>query len=256
MLLDWEYEGTPFVGPIDDYEGFVYLIENLETNRKYIGKKCFWTRQMDRKKKHRVTRESDWKAYHGSNDELKEDVKNLPYVKFKRTILHLCYYKKQMSFNEEKEQWNRNVLLTDDYYNTNIGGRYFVREKKIFTYRKEKEITTQNDEWRRIKSEQMTGDNNIAKRPDVRAKLSAKKAGEKHHQFGKPITSEHKQALRNGKRNRIAYNDKIFESMIEFKLYLRETEGAQVRHVVSRVRELLASGKAILLSGYLEPRRG
>ena len=99
-----------------------------------------------------------------------------------------------MTFWEEKEQWDRNVLLDDGYYNTNIGGRYFVRERKIYLS-SEKEITTKNEKWRQIKSEQMRGDNNIAKKPEIRAKISEKKRGEKHHQYGKPLSEEHNKKL-------------------------------------------------------------
>lgn len=99
-----------------------------------------------------------------------------------------------MTFMEQKEQWDRNVLLTDSYYNTNIGGKFFVREKKIY-WAEAKEITTKNNKWRKIKSESMKGDNNIAKKPEVRAKISEKKRGEKHHQYGKPLSEDHNKKL-------------------------------------------------------------
>ena len=99
-----------------------------------------------------------------------------------------------MSFLEEFEQWNNNVLIRDDFYNTNIGGKFFVKEKHIYEA-KHPTITTKNDVWRKIKSDSMTGENNIAKRPDVRKKISEKKKGSNHHQFGKPISDEHKNKL-------------------------------------------------------------
>ena len=40
-------------------------------------------------------------------------------------------------------------------------------------------------------------ENNIAKREDVRAKISEKKKGKNNHQFGKSISKDHKNALRN-----------------------------------------------------------
>jgi len=36
---------------------------------------------------------------------------------YKREILHLCNNKGTMSYLEAKEQFDRNVLLTDEYYN-------------------------------------------------------------------------------------------------------------------------------------------
>jgi len=99
--------------------GFVYLIENLKTGKKYIGKKFFWsmkTRQVKKKKK-RYKAESDWKEYYGSNEELKNDVQNLGMDCFKRTILHICKTKAECAYLELKEQIERNAILRDDYYN-------------------------------------------------------------------------------------------------------------------------------------------
>lgn len=129
----WFYKNEKFLpeGKIQ-YEGFVYLIENLINGKKYIGKKNFWTRRKNKKSGRRETKESDWMSYYGSSDTLLEDVKLHGKENFRRTILYLCCYKKQMSFYEQKEQWCRNVLLEDDYYNTNIGGKFFIGEKHIF----------------------------------------------------------------------------------------------------------------------------
>jgi hypothetical protein len=193
--MDWLYKNELFETPDKNpFEGFVYIIENLNNKKLYIGKKHFWSRRKNKKTGRRETKESDWKDYYGSSEELKKDIDILGKENFKRTIIHLCIYKKQMTFWEEKEQWNRNVLLSDEYYNTNIGGKYFVRERKIYLST-EKEITTKNEKWRQIKSEQMKGDNNIAKKPEVRAKISEKKRGEKHHQYGKPLSEDHNKKL-------------------------------------------------------------
>jgi hypothetical protein len=109
-------------------EGFVYLITNLTNHKKYIGKKHFWTRQKDRKTGRRKTKESDWIDYWGSCDELKEDVKELGKDKFSREILYLCPHKKSMSFYETMEQFKRDVILREDYYNTNVEGKFFSSE--------------------------------------------------------------------------------------------------------------------------------
>ena len=34
-----------------------------------------------------------------------------------------------MSYYETMEQFKRDVLMTDDYYNTNIEGKFFVSER-------------------------------------------------------------------------------------------------------------------------------
>jgi hypothetical protein len=126
--MEWQYNGEVFTDVPKGMEGFVYIITNITNNKKYIGKKHFWTRQKDRKTGRRKTLESDWKNYFGSCDELNEDVKTLGKEHFLREILYLCPHKKSMSYYETYEQFNRNVLLSEEYYNTNIGGTFYMSE--------------------------------------------------------------------------------------------------------------------------------
>jgi len=126
--MTWKYNGEDFVDVPKGMEGFVYIITNLTNHKKYIGKKHFWTRQKDRKTGRRKTKESEWKSYFGSCDELNEDVKLLGKDKFLREILYLCPHKKSMSYYETYEQFSRNVLLSEEYYNTNIEGKFFSSE--------------------------------------------------------------------------------------------------------------------------------
>lgn len=220
-MTDWLYEDRVYV-PMNPnpYEGFIYLIENLVSGKLYVGKKHFWTRQKDKKTGKKKKKESDWRNYYSSCDELKADVVSLGKENFRRTILHLCIYAKQMSFLEQKEQWNRNVLLEDNYYNTNIGGKFFVREKYIFESR-EKQVTTKNEKWREIKSEMMSGASNPAKSVSARKKISEKKSGKNHHQYGKQISESHEKilhqaALKAVKRQVIDAQSKVYESVKDY----------------------------------------
>jgi len=126
--MPWKYNNQDFIEIPKGMEGFVYLITNLTNHKKYIGKKHFWTRQKDRKTGRRKTKESDWIDYWGSCDQLKEDVKELGKDKFSREILYLCPHKKSMSFYETMEQFKRDVILREDYYNTNVEGKFFSNE--------------------------------------------------------------------------------------------------------------------------------
>ena len=128
--MSWQYNGEVFTDVPKGMEGFVYIITNITNNKKYIGKKHFWTRQKDRKTGRRKTLESDWKNYFGSCDELNEDVKTLGKEHFLREILYLCPHKKSMSYYETYEQFKRNVLLSEEYYNTNIGGTFYMSESE------------------------------------------------------------------------------------------------------------------------------
>ena len=79
---------------VDDYFGFVYLITNKQSGKKYIGRKYFWSFRKPPGKKRKVKQESDWKKYYGSCPELKEDIKKYGKEIFSREIL---------SFTEQKE---------------------------------------------------------------------------------------------------------------------------------------------------------
>jgi hypothetical protein len=126
--MSWKYNLQDFTEAPKNMEGFVYIITNLENDKKYIGKKHFWTRQKDKKTGRRKKQESDWKKYFGSCDELKADVKSIGEDKFLREILYLCPHKKSMSFYETMEQFKRDVILKEDYYNTNVEGKFFSSE--------------------------------------------------------------------------------------------------------------------------------
>ena len=120
---DEEYNITP-----EEYQGFVYQITELHTNKKYIGKKNFWKPKIlpiNKKRKRRVrTRvESDWKTYFSSSQQIQRIVEEAGGDKFKREILKLCKTKGEMSYHEAKLQFEHNVLLRDDYYNEFIGCR-------------------------------------------------------------------------------------------------------------------------------------
>lgn len=128
--MEWRYNGEIFNEVPKGMEGFVYLITNLTNNKKYVGKKHFWTRQKDKKTGRRKTKESDWKNYYGSCDELHDDIKLIGKENFLREILYICPHKKSMSYYETYEQFNRNVLMDSNYYNTNIEGKFFESERE------------------------------------------------------------------------------------------------------------------------------
>jgi hypothetical protein len=150
----WLYKEKLFDENINEYEGFVYCITNLINQKKYIGKKHFWSRIKQKNKNRKITKESDWKNYFGSCEELLKDIADLGEQNFKREILFLCIFKKEMTFLEEKLQWENNVLLNDGWYNTCIGGKYFVREKHIYSAI-HREITKKNNKWKEIRSKKL-----------------------------------------------------------------------------------------------------
>ena len=135
--MSWTYKGKPVDTINDEYEGFVYLITNLKTQQKYVGKKLakFKTTKpplKGKKNKRRGYKESDWREYWGSSDRLNEDVKQLGKKNFTREILYFCKSRAEMSYIEAREQFDRRVLETDEYYNgiinVRVGGSQKLRQ--------------------------------------------------------------------------------------------------------------------------------
>jgi len=129
--MAWLYEGKDIDQLPEDCAGFVYLITNCVSGRKYIGKKLAkfkktTTRTVKykngnkRKKKIRSQVDSDWREYYGSNLELIEDVKTLGPANFTREILYFCRSRAECSYVEAREQFSRRVLESEQYYNGHI----------------------------------------------------------------------------------------------------------------------------------------
>lgn len=102
--------------------GFVYVITDIINNKKYVGKKTFWSQRTKpplkgKTRKRRSVVESDWKSYYGSSDLVKQLLVESGEKAFKREIIHFCKSKGEMGYLEAKEQFDRNVLLDDNYYN-------------------------------------------------------------------------------------------------------------------------------------------
>ena len=118
----WLYKNKELEVVPDDAYGYVYLITNTITNRRYIGKKLFWFRKTKvvKGKKKRLKVESDWREYWSSSDELRADVLKLGETNFVREILHICPNKGLCNYLEAREQMDRRVLESEDYYNGQI----------------------------------------------------------------------------------------------------------------------------------------
>ena len=129
--MNWYYQNNVVESLPDDCVGFVYLITNLTNNRKYVGKKLAkFTRTTLKtvkkkdgtKKKKKVVQKigSDWEDYYGSSNELNKDVESLGKENFSREILFFCKSKAECSYIEAREQFQRRVLESTEYYNNNI----------------------------------------------------------------------------------------------------------------------------------------
>ena len=142
-MNDWMYQGLKFTPdePFtyerygNEWYGFVYCITHRGTNRKYIGKKFFWSKKTlpitKTRKRRKITYvESDWRTYYGSNKHLNEELEQHGKDFYHREILHLCKTKGECAYMETKEQFDREVLLSDNYYNGIINCRIGAKSLK------------------------------------------------------------------------------------------------------------------------------
>lgn len=112
-----------------EYEGFVYLITNIQTGQMYVGQKSLWSYRK-RKPKH----ESEWADYYGSSKPLLADIALLGKDQFKREVLIWCRTKGELTMMEASQQFKRDVLSARMpngqklYYNANILRRFYAEK--------------------------------------------------------------------------------------------------------------------------------
>ena len=141
-MTTWTYQGNMITEMSDMPEntwGIVYMI-TAENGKKYIGRKQIYSVRKrkfgkkesalitDKRKKlyEMVKKESDWKLYTGSNKELNDDIKSG--TLYKKEILHYCRDKKQLAYLETKELFVREVLEHNEFYNSNISGKFYHKD--------------------------------------------------------------------------------------------------------------------------------
>ena len=126
--MSWYYNNLLITTAPEEYVGFVYEIHDTLNQRYYIGKKLLWTTKKlpplkGRKNKRHKRIETYWQTYYGSSDALNAQRAAIGNQYFKRKILYWCANKNQMSYFETREQFDRDVLFKDEYYNGYIGCR-------------------------------------------------------------------------------------------------------------------------------------
>jgi hypothetical protein len=142
--MTWTYQGQVVNELPEDCVGFVYCITNIASGRQYIGKKLakfskttYKTVKLKngtkKKKKIRSKIDSDWQEYYGSSPNLTADINTLGKENFSREILYYCKSKAETSYIEAREQFDRKVLESDEYYNGHIQVRVHGSHIKLKT---------------------------------------------------------------------------------------------------------------------------
>ena len=136
----WIYKGEE-IRSIEDVPagaiGFIYLMTNVDTGRKYIGKKYLFSERKKAltkkeiaalenkrlKKWKTVVKESDWLTYNSSSHDILNEISEGSV--FRKEILEFTTSKMQTTYLEVKTQFVNNVLESDEYYNNNINSSWF-----------------------------------------------------------------------------------------------------------------------------------
>ena len=134
----WSYQGR-IINNISDFpentHGFIYEVVHKPTGMKYIGKKVLYFNRTlpplkGQKRKRKITKESDWKTYHGSHPKIKEllsesaDLEN-----FERKILQICRTPKELTYYECKYLFISEVIEDrNNYINDNILGKFYRKD--------------------------------------------------------------------------------------------------------------------------------
>jgi len=141
-MSHWLYKGETLIESPENSFGFVYLITNKKSNKKYIGRKYFGTTRRVKvagKKRRKVVRkDSNWREYTGSSKALNADILKLGKENFKFQILIIGETKGQVNYLEENLHHRFHVSSKKEYYNDCIGPRRFARVR--FTENIESEI--------------------------------------------------------------------------------------------------------------------
>jgi len=133
----WTYQGRIY-NELSDFpegtHGFIYEVLHRPTGLRYIGKKVLhFNRTLPplkgTKRKRKVTKESDWKTYHGSHPKIKQLLVESDLNDFERKILVICKTKKELTYFECKYLFINEVLENrDNYINDNILGKFFRKD--------------------------------------------------------------------------------------------------------------------------------
>jgi hypothetical protein len=126
--------------------GFIYITTYIPSGMAYIGKKSLYhnvkrkltkkelAEQTGRGRKsttETIQKESDWKTYYGSEDFIKQRIKEKKQDEFKREIIHFVENKKMLTYFECKYQFMYGVIENENYLNSNILGKFYKKDFAI-----------------------------------------------------------------------------------------------------------------------------
>lgn len=127
----WIYKNQPVENIEGEYFGFVYLITDTVTGKKYVGKKMLTMSKPDKTKTYYKTgpkkgelkppkkgrAESKWRTYCSSSKIIQALVKTHGLQRFHREILMFCKSRSELTYQESKHIFVLGCLESDEYLN-------------------------------------------------------------------------------------------------------------------------------------------
>ncbi|MHB8123863.1 MAG: hypothetical protein ACYDG4_17205 [Desulfuromonadaceae bacterium] len=135
--MTWLYKGQPLETeesiPVPKAIGFIYLITQLSTGKRYIGRKLLTRagRKTVNGKTKKIRLASDWQNYWSSSPDLKELIAAVGTEDFRREILVFVTSKGSLAYLEEKALYALGALETDSFFNGNIRSKIFRSWVKV-----------------------------------------------------------------------------------------------------------------------------
>lgn len=130
-MTPWKYKDS-IIESLDQLPdskaiGFIYIITQLSTGKRYIGKKLLTkaaTKQIKGVKK-KIRKESDWKSYWSSSPKIKSWIEENGYEDFRREILVFVSSKGMLAYAEELALYSLGALESDQWLNDNIRSKVY-----------------------------------------------------------------------------------------------------------------------------------
>lgn len=138
--MSWIYKATEFTDAMipEGAVGFVYEMEAIIDGKsvRYVGKKNFFSVRKKRfgkkalaemtdkrTKKYTMITKPSYQNYYSSNKVLQDAHK--AGIPIKRYMVKICFSKTELTYEETKYQFKREVLEKEEYLNGNILGKFY-----------------------------------------------------------------------------------------------------------------------------------
>lgn len=129
--MTWFYKGTPISSitdiPVNKAVGFIYIITQISTGKRYIGKKLLSksTTKTKAGKKRKIRVESDWLNYWSSSPKILHLITENGTHDFTREILVFVTSRGMMVYAEEAALYMAGALESENWFNDNIRSKVY-----------------------------------------------------------------------------------------------------------------------------------